>query len=227
MTSVDPHPSHYAIPGLFTIVHCCPTILFSLETNTNYGEKDTVSSVSITFFNTSAIKDIKPLCTCIALMNGSFQHYRDICHSESWTEKGVTWKDQDNIDTLVLCVRVRRRKLLASMLAYGEGAQKKLEESQARARIVLSYSRSTEDNSFENLPILSLVLKRVSHDYPNVVYDLERMVCNEKYVKCVLLFSEDNNWVKIINNYESNLEVRRYDSASREQSNSQPALLDI
>lgn len=52
------------------------------------------------------------------------------------------------------------------MLAYGELAQRRLEASPTRTRIVVSYSRLTEDNSLENLPLLSLVLKRVSKDYP-------------------------------------------------------------
>lgn len=226
--SVDQEPAAHAIPGLFTIAHFCPTVLFSLETNTSYGEKDTVSSVSITFFNTSAIKDIKPLCTCIALMNGSFQHYRDVRNSESWTESNITWKSQDNIDTFLSASAFTRRKLLASMLAYGELAQRRLEASPTRTRIVVSYSRSTEDNSLENLPLLSLVLKRVSKDYPTVVYALERMVCDEKRVMCVLVFSEDKNWVKIINSYESSLEASRDENGLlMSRMNSQPVLLDL
>ena len=57
------------------------------------------SSLGITFFDTSAIKDIRPLCTCIALMNGAFQHYHDVKCSENWTEGNISWKKQENIDS--------------------------------------------------------------------------------------------------------------------------------
>ena len=36
----------HALPALYTIVMCCPSVLFSLETNTSYGEGDSMSSVS-------------------------------------------------------------------------------------------------------------------------------------------------------------------------------------
>ena len=102
------------------------------------------------------------------------------------------------------------------MIAFGENAQRTIEKSTKRCRIVLSYSRTSEDSSFENLPIISLVLKKVSKDYPSVVYILERMM------------GDDRNWVKIINGYESNLEVcREENSMMMNRVNSQPILLDI
>ena len=112
--------------------------------------------------------------------------------------------------------------------AAKRAAQRRLEASPTRTRIVVSYSRLTEDNSLENLPLLSLVLKRVSKDYPTVVYALERMVCDEKRVMCVLVFSEDKNWVKIINSYESSLEASRDENGLlMSRMNSQPVLLDL
>ena len=120
------------------------------------------------------------------------------------------------------------RSLLTSMIAFGENAQRTIEKSTKRCRIVLSYSRTSEDSSFENLPISSLVLKKVSKDYPSVVYILERMMGDDNHVVCVLVFSEDRNWVKIINGYESNLEVcREENSMMMNRVNSQPILLDI
>ena len=114
------------------------------------------------------------------------------------------------------------------MIAFGENAQRIIEKSTKRCRIVLSYSRTSEDSSFENLPIISLVLKKVSKDYPSVVYILERMMGDDNHVVCVLVFSEDRNWVKIINGYESNLEVcREENSMMMNRVNSQPILLDI
>ena len=114
------------------------------------------------------------------------------------------------------------------MIAFGKRAQTMIEHSPSRCRIVLSYSRSSEDHTFENLPIISLVLKKVSRNYPSVVYVLERMVCDEHNVVCVLLFSEDRNWVKIINGYESNLEVcREENSMMMNRMNAQSVLLDL
>ena len=101
------------------------------------------------------------------------------------------------------------RELLRRMQVIGEAARQKIQSCPTRNRIVISYSRVSEDNSFENLPILSIVLKRVTNDYPESVYLLERMICDERRVVCVLLFNEDRDWVNIIRQYEVNLDVRR------------------
>lgn len=37
------------IPALFTIVNCCPTVLFSLDVNTSYNEHNAISSLSRRF----------------------------------------------------------------------------------------------------------------------------------------------------------------------------------
>ena len=125
-------------------------------------------------------------------------------------------------------MRVMTRKLLNTMLAFGQAAQAKLDQSKTRCRIVVSYSRSLDDNSVENLPMLSLILKRVSADYPTTIYSLERMVCNEHHVVCVLVFSEERNWVKIINGYESSLEVCiEENNTMMNRINSQPVLIDL
>lgn len=42
---LDNHSEYSVIPGLFTIIHCCGNILFSLETNTDYVEKQKNCSV--------------------------------------------------------------------------------------------------------------------------------------------------------------------------------------
>lgn len=52
----------------------------------------------ITFFNTGAVKDIRSLCTCVDLVNGSFRHYSDVKNTELWTERGISWKQRENID---------------------------------------------------------------------------------------------------------------------------------
>ena len=101
------------------------------------------------------------------------------------------------------------RELLNRMHLIGESARQQIQSSSTKTRIVISYSRVSEDNSFENLPILSIVLKRVMSDYPECVYLLERMICDERRVVCVLLFNEDRDWVSIIRQYEVNLNVRR------------------
>ena len=114
------------------------------------------------------------------------------------------------------------------MINFAESSQKVMEASTNSCRVCVSYSRSKEETYFENLPLISLILKRVSNDFPDVVFSLWRMVCDDKRVVCVLQFSEDKNWVKVINGYESSIEVcseEQYKSMSR--TNSQPVLLDL
>lgn len=114
------------------------------------------------------------------------------------------------------------------MINFAERSQKVMEASTNSCRVCVSYSRSKEETYFENLPLISLILKRVSNDFPDVVFSLWRMVCDDKRVVCVLQFSEDKNWVKVINGYESSIEVcseEQYKSMS--QTNSQPVLLDL
>lgn len=59
------------------------------------------NDIGITFFNTSAIKDVRVLCTCIYLFNSSFQHFTESSNTELWTEKNISWKNQANIDLYV------------------------------------------------------------------------------------------------------------------------------
>lgn len=119
-------------------------------------------------------------------------------------------------------------KKLKEMIAFAERSQKVMEVSTSVCRVCVSYSRSKEDTYFENLPLISLILKRVSTDFPEVVFSLWRMVCDDKRVVCVLQFSEDKDWVKVINGYESSIEVCSEDQfKAMSRVNSQPVLLDL
>ena len=55
----------------------------------------------ITFMNTDAVKDIKPLCTCIALLDDSFRRFagNDVKMEEKWSGSEVSYKGIGNIDT--------------------------------------------------------------------------------------------------------------------------------
>ena len=120
------------------------------------------------------------------------------------------------------------RKLLSRMLVVAQAAQARLEQSKTQYRVAVSYNRPMNELSVENLPILSLILKRVSVDFPAVVYSLEKMVCDEKRVVCVLVFNEERNWVKIINGYESSLEVSMEEGEQvMSRVNSQPVFIDL
>ncbi len=114
------------------------------------------------------------------------------------------------------------------MIAFAEESQKKMEKADRSCRVCVSYSRSKEETYFENLPLISLILKRVSNDFPDVVFSLWRMVCDDQRVVCVLQFSEDHDWVKVINSYESSIEVCNEDQfKSMSRVDSQPVLLDL
>ena len=122
------------------------------------------------------------------------------------------------------------RKKLKEMISYAEQSQKVMESSTSTCRVCVSYSRSKEETYFENLPLISLILKRVSNDYPDIVFSLYRMVCDDKRVVCVLQFSDDKDWVKVINGYESSIEVcteEQFKASSMSRVNSQPVLLDL
>ena len=113
------------------------------------------------------------------------------------------------------------------MIEKAEEAQRKLTHSQNQCRICVSYTRSSAGMSFENLPLMSLILKKVTVDYPQVIYSLERITCDDQRVVFIILFSEDLNWVRIINGYESNIEVCREENFMINRVNSQHVLLDI
>ena len=122
------------------------------------------------------------------------------------------------------------RKKLKEMISYAEQSQKVMENSTSTCRVCVSYSRSKEETYFENLPLISLILKRVSNDFPDIVFSLYRMVCDDKRVVCVLQFSDDKDWVKVINGYESSIEVcteEQFKASSMSRVNSQLVLLDL
>ena len=178
--------------------------------------------------NTGAVKDMKSLCTCIALLDNSSRRFADVTVTEHWTEPGMSFKTIGNIDQWVWGSGVRRSKKLKDMIAFAERSQKIMEKATNACRICVSYSRSKEETYFENLPLISLILKRVSTDFPDVVFSLWRMVCDDKRVVCVLQFSEDHDWVKVINSYEGSIEVCNEDQfKSMTRVNSQPVLLDL
>ena len=207
-----------SLPSLYTIVKHYPTVLFTLENNSDFEENTNIGKITITFMNTGAVKDVKSLCTCIALLDNSFRRFADVTVSEQWTEPDMSYKTIGNID----------HKKLKEMIAFAERSQKVMESSTNVCRVCVSYSRSKEDTYFENLPLISLILKRVSTDFPEVVFSLWRMVCDDKRVVCVLQFSEDKDWVKVINGYESSIEVCSEDQfKAMSRVNSQPVLLDL
>lgn len=83
-----------------------------------------------------------------------------------------------------------------------------------------------DQNYFEKLPLLSLILKRVVSEYPGVVFTLYRMSCQNRLVNCVVEFSETKDWVSIINSYEANIVVFEYKEEDLDPS-SAPLLLDL
>lgn len=53
-------------------------------------------------------------------------------------------------------------------------------------------------------------------------------MCDEKRVLCVLQFSEDHDWVKVINGYESSIEVFSEDQLPSSMTrDSSTVLLDV
>ena len=123
---------------------------------------------------------------------------------------------------IVIC-----RKKLKEMIVFAEEKQKVMESSQNHTFVSVSYGRSKEEIYFENLPLISLILKRVFNEYnEKIVFSLLKMQCNETRVECVLEFSNDDDWVGIIKKYESSIEVH---DAKEDVSGTTPerVLLDI
>ena len=52
------------------------------------------------------------------------------------------------------------------------------------------------------------------------------MTCDDQRVVFMLLFSENRNWVKILNGYESNIEVCREENLILNRASSQPRMFD-
>lgn len=102
-------PNECTLPALYTIIKYYPTILFTLQNDSDYQEdmnSSTIcnitslsSSLAITFMNTGAVKDTKSLCTCIALLDNSFRRFADVSVKEEWTDpKDMSFKTIGNID---------------------------------------------------------------------------------------------------------------------------------
>lgn len=113
------------------------------------------------------------------------------------------------------------------MVDMVEESRKKLSDSLDKCKVCVSYTRSSLGMSFENLPLMSIMMKKVTTDYPSVIYSLERMTCDDERVVFMLMFNEDHNWVKILNGYESNIEVCREENFILSRVNSQPVMLDL
>ena len=87
-----------------------PTILFTLQNNSDYQETSPNSEISklscmlspaaITLMNTDAVKDVKSLCTCIALLDNSFRRFAEVTVKENWTDLGsaMNYTKIGNID---------------------------------------------------------------------------------------------------------------------------------
>lgn len=82
----------------------------------------------------------------------------------------------------------------------------------------ISFDRHPDDNVFENLPIVALVLRKVSEWDPSVVYSLQSMVCTEKELTCILTFNKhefkdkDNNittFDEIMKDYKVTIGVKK------------------
>lgn len=227
-----------AIPGFWTINQFYTSVLYSLETDgTRYDDQRDERRISRSFI---FVRDGR---------NNLFQHECSEGHSFSLhlhcafglasskmcrcrvggelDGRGCELEEGGVRGSVGMGSRVDRRKLLQKMIEMGEEAQRKLTQSENQCRICVSYSRSSAGVSFENLPLMSLILKKVSVDYPNVIYSLERVTCDDQRVVFVILFSEDLNWVRIINSYEPNIEVCREDNFMISRVNSQHIMLDI
>ena len=112
------------------------------------------------------------------------------------------------------------------MITFGENAERILAQAANPCRICVSMNLQNDANYFEKLPLLSVILKRVVSEYPDVVFTLYRMSCQNHMVNCVVEFSETKNWVSIINSYVANIVVWEYKEDSKDEKNYQ-LLLDL
>ena len=71
------------------------------------------------------------------------------------------------------------------------------------------YKRHADDPTIEYLPVLALLLKQVSKKYPNVIFSLEKMICCDDYVNCLLVFNSNCDITDIINLYKDTIEITR------------------
>lgn len=127
---------------------------------------------------------------------------------------------------IVLKRLLMNRKKLKEMIAFGENAERILAQAPNPCRICVSMNLQNDENYFEKLPLLSLILKRVVSEYPDVVFTLYRMSCHNRMVNCVVEFSEAKNWVSIINSYEANIVVWEYKEDPKDEKSYQ-LLLDL
>lgn len=149
-------------------------------------------------------------------MDNCFRRFAEVEVREAWSRGNQTWTAIGNIDT----------KKLKEMIAFGEEAERVLAAATNPCRICVRMNLQNDQNYFEKLPLLSLILKRVVSEYPGVVFTLYRMSCQNRLVNCVVEFSETKDWVSIINSYEANIVVFEYKEEDLDPS-SAPLLLDL
>lgn len=112
------------------------------------------------------------------------------------------------------------------MIADAESQKKIMQESRNHRFISISYKRSKEETFFENLPLISLILRRVYNDHQDAIFSLWKMKCNNEEVECILEFSNDSDWENIIKKYESSIEVKDAFQKTIVRQNSQDLLME-
>ena len=159
-------------------------------------------------------------------MDNCFRRFAEVKVAEQWSHGNQTWTAIGNIDTYEQLTFMTSRNKLKEMILFGENAERVLSSASNPCRICVSMNLKNDENYFEKLPLLSLILKRVTADYPSVVFTLYRMSCKDRMVNCVVEFSETRNWVSIINAYESNIGVWEYKDEVKDTA-AYPVLLDL
>lgn len=76
------------------------------------------------------------------------------------------------------------------------------------------YKRHTDDLTIEYLPVLALLLKQVSKKYPDVIFSLEEMKCQDEYVNCLLEFNSDCDISDITDIYKDTIEITRVNQSA-------------
>ena len=98
------------------------------------------------------------------------------------------------------------------MLKFGREACILFNKAEKHYRYEISFKRSHTDVMFENLPVLALVLKRVSEEDKDVIYSLEGMICTEEELRCELAFNLDFNFKGIMDDYAGIINIRNLDN---------------
>ena len=98
------------------------------------------------------------------------------------------------------------------MEKYGEEAGRRFNSAPSHYAYEISFKRHRDDTIFENLPVLALILKKVSDKDEDVIYSLQGMICTKDELNCKLVFDKDFDFGSIMSEFNGIIHIQKLSS---------------